>query len=195
VVGVCAIVAAYVVFQKTIADRWYFVVPAVLIGALYLLVSIRRSERTWQDFGITKRNLRPAVQWCLGIVVSTLVLGVVATASSGRSIPFSFWLLLAAYPIWGIAQQFLFQAVLHENLLRLGMPAVITVPVTTVLFVLVHYPSVKLMYYTAVGGFVFTLLYWRYRNLLPLGVAHGLCAAIVYHLVLQRDPLARFFGP
>jgi len=67
--------------------------------------------------------------------------------------------------------------------------------VTAVVFTAVHFPSVQLLGFAAAGGLIFSALYRRYRNIVPLGIAHGLCGAIIYHLILQRDLVERFLSP
>jgi Type II CAAX prenyl endopeptidase Rce1-like len=172
---------------------WEFIVPALLLGAVYLDLSVARGGRTLASYGITGANLRASAAWSAVIVGIVLAAGLIITSLANRPVPSDFWLLLAVYPVWGFAQQFMVQGVFHENLLRLGVPASWAIAATTALFALAHHPTSRLMYISAAGGLAFSALFARFRNIVPLGVAHGLCGAVVYHLILHRDPLQRFF--
>jgi len=194
VVTVIAIVAGHSLLREAVADRWYFIVPAIALGALFLAVSVGGGGRKLASYGISRANLRASATWSIWIVAAVLSAGLIVTSLTKRSVPGDFWLLLAVYPVWGFAQQFLFQGLFHENLLRLGVPATWSIGATTVLFMLVHHPASRLMYFSAAGGLAFSALFARFRNIVPLGIAHGLCAAIVYHLILHRDPLLQFFA-
>ena len=194
VVAAIAVVAGRFVFREALADRWYFIAPAIALAAVYLTVSVARGGRTLASYGITGANLRASATWSSWIVAVVLSAGVVVSSLTERPVPGDFWLLLAVYPVWGFAQQFLFQGLFHQNLLRLGVPAFWSIAATTALFALAHHPASQLMYLSAAGGLVFSVLFARFHNIVPLGFAHGLCGAIVYHLILHRDPLQRFFA-
>ena len=193
VVAVLAIVAGHD-FTGAVVAGWLFIAPAIALGAGYLAVSIARGGRTLASFGITRANLRATAKWSSGIVAVVLSAGLLVTALSRSPVPRDFWLLLAIYPVWGFAQQLLFQGLFHEDLLRLGVPASWSVVATTALFALAHHPGSRLMLISGAGGLLFSVLFARFRNIVPLGVAHGLCGAIVYHLILHRDPLVRILA-
>ncbi|HKA14582.1 MAG TPA: CPBP family intramembrane glutamic endopeptidase [Myxococcota bacterium] len=192
-VAVIAIVAGHFAFRAAIEDRWSFIASALALGAVYLAVSVARAGRTLASYGITSANLGASATWSSCVVAVVLSAGVVVAAPTHRPVPLDFWLLLAVYPVWGFAQQFLFQGLFHANLLRLGVPASWSIGATTLLFALAHHPGSRLMYLSAAGGLVFSVLFARFRNVVPVGIAHGLCGAIVYSLILHRDPLLRLF--
>ena len=193
VVAVIAIAAGHSRFGQLVKG-WQFIAPALVLGAIYLEVSVARGGRTLASYGITGTNLRASAAWSGCVVAIVLSAGLVDMSLTNRPVPNDFWLLLAVYPVWGFAQQFMVQGVLHENLLRLGVPASWAIAAATALFALAHHPGSRLMYISAAGGLVFSVLFARFRNIVPLGVAHGLCGAIVYHLILHRDPLRHFFS-
>jgi uncharacterized protein len=194
IAAVLVIVAGYVLFQRWIADRSYFILPALAIIGVYLGLSISRSGRSLADFGIGRHNLRPCTLWVSVVVAGTLIAGILVAARNGARAAPEFWMVLAVYPMWGLAQQFVFQGFFHENLIRLGA-GWWSVPLTAVVFTAVHFPSVRLMGFAAAGGLIFSALYRHYRNIIPLGIAHGLCGAIIYHLIFQRDLVERFLSP
>jgi membrane protease YdiL (CAAX protease family) len=105
--------------------------------------------------------------------------------------------LLLLYPLWGLVQQFLVQALVAANLVRvrgaLGSRTAV-VSVCAVLFGVVHLPDLALAVATFVLGVAFTVIYLRHRNLWPLGLYHGWLGAIAYFWVLARDPWQEVFG-
>ena len=105
-------------------------------------------------------------------------------------------LLLVLYPVWGILQQFLVQALGVANLFRLFSRYGWWVGVSAgvILFSLVHYPDWLLMAATGLLACVFIPLYIRDRNLWPLGLYHGWLGTFFYLWVLGCDPWASVFG-
>jgi CAAX prenyl protease-like protein len=171
---------------------WQFIVPALVLGLAYLERSVASGGRTLASYGITGANLRASAVWSSCVVAVVLSAGLVDASLTREPIPRDFWVLLALYPVWGFAQQFLVQGVFHENLLRLGVPTFWAIAATTLVFAFAHHPASRLMYISAAGGLVFSVLFARFRNIVPLGIAHGVCGAIVYQLILHRDPLQHF---
>jgi hypothetical protein len=119
VAAVIAIAAGHSRFGQLIKG-WQFIVPAFLLGAVYLELSVARGGRTLASYGITGANLRASAAWSGCVVAFVLTAGLVVTPLTNRPVPSDFWLLLAVYPVWGFAQQFMVQGVFHENLLRLA---------------------------------------------------------------------------
>ena len=105
--------------------------------------------------------------------------------------------LLLLYPIWGVIQQFLVQALVAGNLSKASgfssSPWFVTV-VCAVLFAVVHLPDLTLAIGTFFLGLAFTPIYLKWRNLWPLGLYHGWLGVFVYFWVLHRDPWLEVFG-
>lgn len=107
------------------------------------------------------------------------------------------WRILVAfgcYLPWALVQQTLFQFYLLGRLLTLfpsnrSMPAVI---VTGLCFSLVHLPDVWTALVTAGAGIVWTLIYFRYRLLLPLAFSHAALGAAFYYGIFGHDLAAEW---
>jgi membrane protease YdiL (CAAX protease family) len=126
----------------------------------------------------------------VGIVV--LLAYAVVTASPG--LPSTFWLTVALYPLWGIAQQFALQNLIANNLTAfISKPFGIAVAAAS-LFALSHYPRLELVTLTFVAGIFFTLIYRKYPNLWAVGIAHGLLGSMAFYIVLEEDPGAVIIG-
>lgn len=103
------------------------------------------------------------------------------------------WILLALYPIWGVVQQFLVQALLVRNLEDI-IPTFGLILAGSCLFAVVHVPEPGLMAATFGLGLLYVPLYLRHRNLWPLGLYHGWLGTLFYLWVLARDPWVETFG-
>ena len=102
---------------------------------------------------------------------------------------------LTFYPLWGLAQQFLVLGLFAHNLDVLGMPRPLVLVVTAFGFMGVHIPNWPLCAATGVMGLVITVLFFKHRNLWPLGIAHGVLGALFYRWVLDRDVWLELLQP
>lgn len=107
--------------------------------------------------------------------------------------PRGFWLILALYPAWGVAQQLLLNAMLARNLEGL-LPPWAVVPVAGALFAASHAPDLPVVALTFPAGLAWVWIYRRWPNLWVQGVAHGIIGTVVFYGVLGRDPLAALLG-
>jgi membrane protease YdiL (CAAX protease family) len=102
------------------------------------------------------------------------------------------WKILAAfggYLLWALMQQTLFQFYLLGRLLVLfpkGKP-IVPVVITGICYSLVHWPDVWTMAATAAAGVVWTLIYYRYRQLLPLAFSHAALGTAFYYGLFGHD--------
>lgn len=169
---------------------------AVSIAFLvYLAWRIRRTPGVLRVWGFRTDNFRAASLaqlrfLAVGVVV--LIAYAVVTASPG--LPRTFWLTVALYPVWGIAQQFALQNLIANNLSALiSKPLGIAVAAAS-LFAMSHYPRLELVGLTFVAGIFFTLIYRKYPNLWAVGIAHGLLGSMAFYIVLEEDPGAVIIG-
>jgi hypothetical protein len=104
--------------------------------------------------------------------------------------------LLMLYPLWGILQQFLVQALGVANLMKLFPEQgwMVAMPVGIVLFAIIHFPNGLLMISTGVMAGLFIPCYLREQNLWPLGLYHGWLGTFFYLWVLGKDPWVSVFG-
>jgi len=103
-------------------------------------------------------------------------------------------LIALIYPVWGLAQQFMLQAMVVRNLRRLVPSPFAVTLIGAVLFSAVHLPDLLLAGATVLLALFFIPLYLKDRNIIPLGLAHGLLGALAYFWLLGRDPYLEFFG-
>ena len=139
---------------------------------------------SWARF---RQNLK---RYSRPLAVMVLIVSVFAVRSPS---PVRLLGILALYCLWGVIQQYLLNGFLVNRLRAARIPGV---PVLAgLVFGLLHFPNPFLMGVTFAGGIVAALVYQRYRDLLLLGVAHGIIGTLL--LVSMPDSLThRFYvGP
>lgn len=150
-----------------------------------------------EELGLSTDNLRQAFLWpSVVLVVSGLAMAWYGVATGRVSWQGHILFLLLLYPLCGIFQQFLVQALGVENLMKLfpRQGWLLAMPGGVMLFSVVHYPNGLLMLATGLLACFFIPLYLHNRNLWPLGLYHGWLGTFFYFWVLNRDPWISLFG-
>ncbi len=197
VTAVAATGVLHLVFQS-LGDKGLFIALACVGWIGYIGWRVWHDSSLWVKWGFHAKNLLSAFVWPTVI----FVLGVSLMAGYGLAHGRLIWqghilLLLLLYPLWGILQQFLVQALGVANLMTLfpKQGAMVALPVGVLLFSLVHYPDGwLLMLATGVMACFFIPCYLRDRNLWPLGLYHGWLGTFFYLWVLGQDPWIDVFG-
>ena len=169
-------------------------VPLVALGAaawaLLVAAEARSEPGAWRRWGFRVDNLRRAALPAALVAVPLLAALAAWGARAGRlPPPPGFLLVAAAYPLWGVAQQFLLQAVVWTRL-SARLPRAAAQPLAAALFALSHAPDWPLAALTLPLGLATIEHYRRWPNLWVLGTAHALLGTFAYYFVLGRDPLA-----
>jgi len=168
-------------------------IVAFVLG--YLLWRVRRLPTILGVWGMRRDNFVACLTPHLAFTaIGALSLGFLGAALGSFPLPREFWLVLALYPLWGIAQQFALQNLLARNVEAIVSNPFAVAGVAALLFGVSHYPRLDLVALTLVSGFVFTLLYRRYPNLWAVGISHGVLGALAVYLVLRENPGAAILG-
>ena len=197
--------------------RWFEVGAVVATGLLFLLFRYirlqgvfvpvaasfwtgfvwhhaRRDPSVLRTWGFRLDTFWPAFQGATAFSLPVAVVMALVGASRGTlRCPPHAWILMTLYPIWGVVQQFLVQALLVRNL-EGSLPRSGLFLLGSCLFAIVHVPEAPLMLATFGLGLVYIPLYLRHRNLWPLGLYHGWLGTLFYLWVLGRDPWVETFG-
>jgi hypothetical protein len=160
----------------------------------YLVFRLRREPGLWRTWGFRRDTLGRCGAEASLVGAAALALIVPFAVWRGHfPPPPSFWVIAALYPVWGLAQQFLLNALLVRNLRPfLGAPA--TVAVGAALFSLAHAPDWPLMGLTFAIALPWVWIYLRHPNLWVLGIWHGILGAAAWYGVLGRDALNALAG-
>lgn len=173
----------------TRAAAIYNVVAAIVVLG-YVAWRLIKRPALWKEWGLRFDNVRSAIPpYAAFSVIAVIVVYGIGWYLGNTPLPISFWYLLALYPVWGIAQQFVVQNFVARNLQSFIAGDMDRALLTALLFAFAHAPSFPLMLLTFVAGFCWTLLYQRHPNLFVLGIAHGILGALVFYLVLGQDQM------
>lgn len=138
-----------------------------------------------EGFSQTLVFLIPFIVLC---ILTSIILGESNTSISilnWRVIP-----VLFLYPLWGLFQQYIMLVLIADNLIELEkieLKRYQAAIVTALLFSFIHYPSFFLMVFTFFMEIIFLLAWFRWKNLLALGLTHGIIATLLLFYVLERD--------
>ena len=186
----------HVVFQGP-ESKGAFIALASVSWVSYIGWRVRQAPGLWRHWGFRSDNLKAS--FFIPSIAFVLSMGGMAVWGwfSGHDLWNEHLIpLCLLYPIWGVLQQFLVQALGVLNIQKLfpnvGVRSVVLLGAC--LFSLVHYPQGWLMLATWVLGLVFIPCYLRHRNLWPLGLYHGWLGTFFYLWVLGQDPWDLAFG-
>lgn len=184
-------------FLKRYGANGVFIVLTGIFWTVYITRHVWRDPAAWRHWGFRSDNLPGAFKWpTLLFVIASGVMGIYGLTAGTFVWRWHMLLLLLLYPLWGVLQQFLVQALVVGNLAELvsRYGGMLAISVGTILFAAVHYPYPWLMLATGSLACFFIPWYLRDRNLWPLGLYHGWLRTFFYVWVLGRDPWFEAFG-
>lgn len=175
-------------------QHFYNIGVTVLWGC-YLVWRLFKTPGTAGAWGFQKagflRSLRACAIFAIAAMLPLLVYG---SRNSRLPVPATFWFLVVIYPVWGIAQQFVLQALITRNLRQLIVKLPFRVLSASALFSGAHFPNYRLMALTFAAGLVFTWIYEKHGNIWAIGIVHGILGALAYYVVLEQDLGAELIG-
>lgn len=185
----------HILCETVFSAKLPFIVTASLAWLAYVVIRCRENPAVLKVWGIRTDNLSASLRLVLPfLLVSVLAVTAYAAIQHTFSLPLHFLVIALIYPVWGVVQQFLIQAMITRNLNDLGWSRPVVLILSAVLFGIVHWPDPMLMGLTCVSGIAWSFIYLKVPNLISLGVCHGFLGALVYYLVLNRDPWMELFG-
>lgn len=193
VAGVMLVVATgagNVVAEAVLHRKTAFMLVAVVLWLAWSVVRLRGDPTALRTWGFRIDNWRRSARGVVLFVAPAGVLMLAAAPLLGHwPIPAHLWIVLGAYPVWGLAQQFLLCAVLARGLSH-WLPARAVPVAAGLLFALAHVPDLPLAALTFVAGVVFVTLYQRRPNLWVQALGHAVLGTVAYYAILGRDPIA-----
>jgi membrane protease YdiL (CAAX protease family) len=171
-----------------------FVIVAAAAWLAFVLWRFRENPGVLRAWGLRGDNLAAAARAALAVTAPLVICGVgYAFAVGTFPPPPGFWLIVLIYPVWGVAQQFLLNAMLARNLTAV-LPIWAAVVLSGALFAAAHAPDLPVVALTFPAGVLWVLMYRRWPNLWALGIAHGVLGTLFFYGVLGRDPFALLLG-
>ena len=173
-------------------QRIIYVLIAITFWISYIIYKYQKQRELFPYWGFRKDNFKKSFLMILPIAL-VVIAGFVLVGWWRNTLIINWHLIpiLLLYPAWGVVQQFLLMALVAGNMKDMDgnkLPDYLIVFLTAVLFALVHYPSYLLMGGTFVLAIVYTILYFREKNLWALGIYHGWLGGCFYFFVLGNDP-------
>ncbi|MEO0797094.1 MAG: CPBP family glutamic-type intramembrane protease [Verrucomicrobiota bacterium] len=180
----------YAVFHQRLAFNAWFIVPLLFVLVLYAYLESRFGDRDFAYFGVRTDNLKDATRLSC-MVLGPILLGLTIYALiNGVHHPLHFFYALMLYPIWGLIQQFVFQGIFLNACKKVGL-GYFSILLAAFAYTIVHYPSMFMIKFTALGGLLFAGLFYFRPNIIPLGIFHGIFGAFLYYVLRDKDPFEK----
>lgn len=185
------------VFMDFLNWRFPFVAFAVVCWTAYIIYRSKQTKGILKYWGFRKDNFKATVKLMLPFgmlsVVSFFAVGYYQDTinCTWHIIP-----LLITYPIWGTIQQFLTIGLIAGNLNDLKSVRIhkfLIIVISSILFSIVHFPSVWLMTGTFFLALFYGIVYLKSKNVFAMGLIHGWLGALFYYTVVNRDPFQEIF--
>ena len=196
ILAVIATGLAKFVFIDFFPLKFWYVLSSCLLWLAYIIFRISQDANLPNAWGFRRGGFRQSLKVVLPL--SLIALGAfVFIGITNHTLVLNWHIIpiLALYPVWGVIQQFLIIGLIAGNLMHMRqwqIPKRIVMLTASVVFSVVHYPSIPLVAATFLLALFYSWLYLKYRNLWILGIFHGWLGGFFYFLVLGRDPWLEF---
>ncbi len=171
--------------------RAFYIGLTSLCWITYVFKRYRDDQTVLKNWGFQKEHFRRsflfllpfAIMACAGILIYGHLQHM--NILNWHVIP-----ILFLYPVWGLIQQFMITGLVAKNIKELRSVTFKTYQValfTSLLFALVHYPSIFLMIFVFCMELAFIFTYFKWGNLWSLGLYHGVIASLLLFFVRERD--------
>lgn len=185
-----------ILVMDTLNLKLPYIILVTLFWLSYFIYRTCTEKELYKYWGLSLSNAKPLFK----IVASVGVVLIAVIVIYGVYIEPIHWsvhilFVLLVYPIWGLIQQFLIMSLFAGNIHDFrgkNTGGMITVLLTSILFSIVHYPSFPLMFATLVMAIIYSYLFLKYRNIIPLGLFHGIIGGLFYYVILNRDAWEEF---
>jgi hypothetical protein len=178
--------------------RGFYITGICLFWLGYVVVQVKKNKYQLDLWGFRKVSFKQSM-FFLSPIIALTILGCIIYAGLKGRLFFSWQLLtvLVLYPIWGLIQQFLMLGIITQNLSSLFVTKVnryMIVIIVSVLFSLIHYPSYFLMIVTFFLETLFITVYFKWKNLWAIGIAHGWIATFLLFYISDRNLWRELFS-
>jgi membrane protease YdiL (CAAX protease family) len=167
-----------------------FALLCILATTRYTTIVIWAASRPPQSQNSSKDCAKIVLWITLPTTLIFFLIGAIVAYNNGgwpavaeRIFDWKILVVFIAYTAWAFIQQTLFQFYLFGRLLVLfpKCQPIWAILITGLGFSLLHLPDVWTMLVTAIAGPIWTLIYYRYRRLLPLAISHAALGTAFYY--------------
>lgn len=180
------------IFVNVLELQLLFIIVSIVFWASYIAYRYTKNSSLLDYWGFTKNNFLKSFKntgiFALICIVIFITYGIYNQFQVDK---LHLLYVLILYPIWGTIQQFMVMSLVLGNLkdmVSAKIPLVILILISSLLFSAVHIPSLTLMLITFILALYYSQLFLKFRNLLPLGLFHGMIGGFYYYYVLNQDP-------
>lgn len=168
-----------------------YIFSAIVFWVSYFLIRGLNNRELFFYWGLHLSNVGKPLK-IVGIVGGVAVLSFILYGLYFNTILLSWNLVfvLLTYPFWGLVQQFVVMSILASNL-RDYKGGIINstwvIFLTSFMFSIVHFPSIPLIIATFFMALFYSIVFMKFRNIIPLGIFHGIMGGLFYYFILQKD--------
>lgn len=185
------------IFMDWLEWRGVFISVVCLFWLVYIVWQVRTPDKL-HLWGFQSSGFKSSMFILIPLTLLCLVVALLY-ASFRDQLNFSWHILpiLVLYPVWGIVQQFLMLGIISQNLHTLFSKHVhryVVILLVSTLFSLVHYPDYFLMIFTFFLEMVFISVYFTWKNLWTIGIAHGWIGTLILFYILDRNLWLELFS-
>jgi len=194
---------AITAFTKFVVMDWlgmraFYITGTCFFWAWYVYYRYTHDQSILKYWGLRRSNFWKSWKILLPFVVIST--GLTAAYAINNDIALANWHIIPViilYPLWGLIQQFIFLGIIALNLQHFRIfsrDRLLLFLAVSLVFSLIHYPYYLLMVFTLIMEIVFLYVYWKWRNLWAIGLAHGWTATFLLYYVLNRDLWKELFN-
>jgi uncharacterized protein len=177
--------------------RAFYIGIICLFWITYIYLKYKSNPKSLVHWGIRKQGFKQSFLFILPIaVISTTGIVAYGYLSGAYILNWHILPILILYPLWGLIQQFVMIGLIAGNLKAMNKTRFKNYQIillTSLLFSLVHYPIGFLMIFTFIMELIFLFVFFRWKNIWPLGLYHGWIATLLLYYVMERDLLIELF--
>lgn len=173
-----------------------FILTVIIFWTSYFIYRTKKEPHLYTYWGLSFSNSKELFK-LIAIIGLPVIAGIIFYGVYIKPIHWNIHILfvLLIYPVWGLMQQFLVMSLFASNMYDLYNKYIgkfLTILFTSIMFSFVHYPSISLMMATFIMALIYSPCYLKYRNILPLGLFHGIIGGLFYYVILNRDAWTEF---
>ncbi|MDT8401285.1 MAG: hypothetical protein RQ743_06295 [Bacteroidales bacterium] len=190
--GIIATAALKFIMMEWLNMVAFYVAGISFFWIGYIIYRYVHDRTILVKWGFRKEGFRQTLIFMIPFIVICIVASFIL-GDVNSSVKILNWRLLPVlflYPLWGLFQQYIMLVLIADNLVeleRIKLNKYEAILITSLLFSLIHYPSFFLMIFTFFMEIIFLLAWFRWKNLLALGLTHGIVATFLLFYILERD--------
>lgn len=168
--------------------RWQYSHPLMWIPMLaFVLASHAAHHDSLRDLGLTlngmQQNARNILPLALLVLAPAFAYGLAVGSIRPQLKEWAELRYFGGYVVWCVFQQYLTQSYFHNRIMRVVESPHLSSAITALMFGAAHIPNPVLMAVTTLGGFIFSEVFARYRNIWPLALVQAVSGVLLAALV------------